>query len=97
VAFQLATIAKHFEALPRDPHHRDGDRHQQILAALRDSVQRANLTELCEVLPDQPHEGLAGFLSATLDQMMLLSDAIAHLYFSHATVSRALAQDEGAQ
>jgi uncharacterized alpha-E superfamily protein len=97
VAFQLATIAQHFEALPHDPNHRDGDRHQQILRDIRASIQSANLTELCEVLPDQPHQGLGGFLSRTLNQMMLLSDAIAHLYFSHATVSRALAQDEGTQ
>jgi uncharacterized circularly permuted ATP-grasp superfamily protein/uncharacterized alpha-E superfamily protein len=94
VAFQLDSIARHLTALPRDPHHPDGDRDRQILQTLRDSIQNANLAELCEVLPDQPHEGLAEFLSKILAQMMQLSDAVAHVYFSHATVSRALAQEE---
>lgn len=94
VAFQLGSIARHLGALPRDPHHPDGDRDQQLLLDLRASIQSANLEELCEVLPDQPHQGLALFLSKVLHQTAQLSDAIAHLYFSHATVSRALAQNE---
>ncbi len=93
VAFQLSAIAQHLAALPRDPNHPDGDRDEQLLVELRTSIQTANLAELCEVLPDQPHDGLAAFLSQILSQTAQLSDAIARLYFSHATVSRALVQD----
>lgn len=93
VAFQLAAIAQHLAALPRDPNHPDCDRDGQLLLELRTSIQTANLAELCEVLPDQPHEGLAAFLSEILSRTEQLSDAIARLYFSHATVSRALVQD----
>jgi uncharacterized alpha-E superfamily protein len=95
VAFQLAAIAQHLAALPRDPSDPDGDRDQQLLVKLRTSIQTANLAELCEVLPDQPHEGLATFLTEILSQTAQLADAIARLYFSHATVSRALVQDSG--
>jgi uncharacterized circularly permuted ATP-grasp superfamily protein/uncharacterized alpha-E superfamily protein len=93
VAFQLAAVAQHLAALPRDPTHPDGDRDQQLLVELRTSIQTANLAEFCEVLPDQPHEGLAEFLSEVISKTAQLSDAIARLYFSHATVSRALVQD----
>jgi len=93
VAFQLAAIAQHLAALPRDPSHPDAGRDQELLVELRTSIQTANLAELCEVLPDQPHEGLSAFLSEILSQTEQLSDAIARLYFSHATVSRALVQD----
>jgi uncharacterized circularly permuted ATP-grasp superfamily protein/uncharacterized alpha-E superfamily protein len=93
VSFQLAAIAQHLAALPRDPSHPDGDRDRELLLELRTSIQTANLAELCEMLPDQPNEGLAAFLSEILSQTEQLSDAIARLYFSHAAVSRALIQD----
>ena len=91
VAFQLGAIAQHLAALPRDPSHPDGDLDQELLLSLRTSIQTANLAELCEVHADQPHEGLEEFLSEVLGQIAHLSDAIAHLYFSHAAVSRAIA------
>ena len=94
VAFQLATIAQHLAALPRDTSHPDRGRDQELLMGLRTSIQTAHLAELCEVLTDQPQPGLAEFLSEILGKTAQLSDAIAHLYFSHATVSRALNQDE---
>jgi uncharacterized alpha-E superfamily protein len=94
VAFQLATIAQHLAALPRDNAHPDRGRDQQLLLGLRTSIQTAHLAEWCEVLADQPQQELADFLSEVLGRIAQLSDAIAHLYFSHATVSRALEPDE---
>jgi len=94
VAFQLATIAQHLAALPRDTSHPDRGRDQHLLLELRTSIQTTHLAELCEVLTDQPQQGLAEFLSEVHRKIAELSDAIAHLYFSHATVSRAVGQDE---
>jgi len=90
VAFQLATISQHLAALPRDPNHPDRDFVQESLVELRASIQTANLADLCEVLADEPQQGLTEFLSRILRQTSRLSDAIAHLYFSHATISPAL-------
>ena len=90
VAFQLATIAEHLAALPRDVNSPDRDHGQQLLSALRASIQAADLMDICALPTDVRRDGLGELLSIVLDETEEISDAIAHLYFSHATVSRAL-------
>jgi uncharacterized alpha-E superfamily protein len=92
VAFQLATIAKHLAALPHDATHPSCEHDNELLSGLRASVQMANLNELCTVPTGQRREGLAALLSDIFERATLLSDAVAHLYFSHATVSPVLWQ-----
>ena len=92
VAFQLATIAKHLAALPHDASHPSCEHDNELLQGLRASLQTANLNELCTVPAGERREGLAALLSDVLDRTTLLSDAIAHLYFSHAAVSPVLWQ-----
>jgi uncharacterized circularly permuted ATP-grasp superfamily protein/uncharacterized alpha-E superfamily protein len=90
VAFQLATIAEHLNALPRDATSPDRDHGQHLLLALRASIRAADLMDMCALPTDVRRDGLKDLLSIVLDETEEISDAIAHLYFSHATVSRAL-------
>ena len=92
VAFQLATIAKHLAALPHDATHPSCEHDNELLSGLRASLQAANLNELCTVADGQRREGLAALLSNVLERATALSDAIEHLYFSHAAVSPVLWQ-----
>jgi len=92
VAFQLAQLDQHLAALPRDNTQPDRNRDQRTLLRLRTSIQLADMTELCQVPPDQPRKALDALLADVLDQIALLSDAIARLYFSHAEFSRELGE-----
>jgi uncharacterized alpha-E superfamily protein len=90
VAFQLSTIAEHLNALPRDAGSPDRDHGQHLLFGLRASIRAADLMDMCALPTDVRRDGLKDLLSIVLDETEEISDAIAHLYFSHATVSRAL-------
>lgn len=92
VAFQFATIAKHLAALPHDASHPSREHDNELLSGLRASLQTANLNELCAVVEGQRREGLAALLSDVVDRATQLSNAIAHLYFSHAAISPVLWQ-----
>lgn len=92
VAFQFATIAKHLAALPHDATHPSREHDNELLSGLRASLQTANLNELCAVVEGQRREGLAALLSDVVDRATQLSNAIAHLYFSHAAISPVLWQ-----
>lgn len=92
VAFQFATIAKHLAALPHDATHPSREHDNELLSGLRASLQTANLNELCTVGDGQRREGLAALLSDVFERATQLSNAIAHLYFSHATISPVLWQ-----
>ncbi|MFZ0978758.1 MAG: circularly permuted type 2 ATP-grasp protein [Candidatus Acidiferrales bacterium] len=92
VAFQFATIAKHLAALPHDASHPSREHDNELLSGLRASLQTANLNELCAVVEGQSREGLAALLSDVVDRATQLSNAIAHLYFSHAAISPVLWQ-----
>jgi hypothetical protein len=59
-----------------------------LLLQLRASIQLANFLELCSLPPDQRRDSFEALLSGIQDQIGLLSNAIAQLYFSHAMVSR---------
>ena len=92
VAFQLAQLEQHLDALPRESRQPDRNRDRRTLLKLRTSIQLADLMELCQVPPDQPRSALHALLAEVIDQMALLSDAIARLYFSHAEFSRELGE-----
>jgi uncharacterized circularly permuted ATP-grasp superfamily protein/uncharacterized alpha-E superfamily protein len=87
VDFQLTHIDQHLAALPHDPSRPDGNYDQRLLMKLRASIQRANFVELFSVPDDLRRDEFDALLSGILDQIGLLSDAIAQLYFSPAVVS----------
>jgi len=88
VAFQLAAVAEHLNALPRGSESPDlhDNRDQQLLGAVRSLIKEEESTMRQNPAGGQ-HEALAQFLSDVLDHVLKLSDAIAHVYFSHVTVS----------
>jgi uncharacterized circularly permuted ATP-grasp superfamily protein/uncharacterized alpha-E superfamily protein len=88
VAFQLALIEQHLGALPRDTAHPDRNYDLRWLLKMRASIQLANFLELCSVPADQRRDAFDSLLSGIQDQIGLLSEAVALLYFSHAVVSR---------
>ncbi len=59
VAFQLATIAQHLAALPRDASHSDRRHDQQLLLGLRTSIQTAHLAQWCDALAEKPQQDMA--------------------------------------
>ncbi len=92
IAFQLARIHRHLAELPRDVTHPNGDHDQELLAELRTSIQTANLLELCSPPAGQGRGALGALLRRIAEQAGLISEAIAHLYFTHAAESRRLGQ-----
>jgi uncharacterized alpha-E superfamily protein len=88
VAFQLVRIDQHLAALPRDLSHPDRNYDQRLLLKLRTSIQLADFAELCAVGPGREREEFHDLLSGILNQIGQLSEAIAQLYFSHATASQ---------
>ena len=88
VAFQLAAVAEHLNALPRGSESPDlhDNRDQQLLVAVRALI-REEEAAMRQNPAARQHEALAQFLSDVLDHVRKLSDAIAHVYFSHVIVS----------
>jgi hypothetical protein len=74
--------------LPHDASHPDGNHDQRYLSTLRSSIQMADFVELCSAPDDRRRDEFDSLLSGILDQIGQLSEAIAHLYFSHAVFLR---------
>lgn len=87
VAYQLARIEQHLNALPRDTAHPDRNYDQRLLLNLRASIQLADFVELSCMPPDAGWDGFETLLSDILDQTNLLSEVIAQLYFTHDVMS----------
>ena len=91
-AFQLAQLEQNLDALPRESNQPDRNRDRLTLLKLRTAIQLADLMKICQVPADQPRAALHSLLSEVIDEIALLSDAIARLYFSHAEFSRELGE-----
>ncbi len=92
IAFQVARIIQHLAALPRDPVHPNGDRDQKLLVELRDAIQAADLLALCAPGSRDGREALEVFLERISEKTGQVSEAVAQMYFTHAAISRDLAQ-----
>jgi uncharacterized circularly permuted ATP-grasp superfamily protein/uncharacterized alpha-E superfamily protein len=88
VAFQFAAIDQHLTALPRDVSHPDRNVDQRVVLKLRTSIQLADFGELCAVPQGREREDFYALLSEVMEENARLSEAIAHLYFSHAAATR---------
>jgi uncharacterized circularly permuted ATP-grasp superfamily protein/uncharacterized alpha-E superfamily protein len=88
VAFQFALLDLHLGALPRDLSYPDRNVDQRQLLKLRTSIQLADFVELCSVGAGRERREFYVLLSEISAQIGQLSEAIAHLYFSHAVVSQ---------
>jgi uncharacterized alpha-E superfamily protein len=89
VAYQAEEILRHLEALPHDWMHPREGQDRQRAAKLRSSLQAADIEAACETNLGR-RVALDALLGGTLDELALLADAIARIYFTHATVPRGL-------
>ncbi len=89
VAYQAAEIVKHLDSLPHEwIHPREGEDRRRALQ-VRTSLQLADVAAACRVT-DGRRAGLETLLGATLEELSLLAEAIARIYFTHAAVPRGL-------
>jgi len=88
VAFQLATVGEHLNALPRGAESSDfhENRDQQVLGTVRALIQEEEAAMRQNQAQGQ-HEALAEFLPKVIDHVRKLSEAIAQVYFSHVILS----------
>ncbi len=88
VAFQFALLDLHLGALPRDASHPDRNVDQRLLLKLRTTIQLADFMELCSVGAGREREEFQAMMADIAAQTGQLSEAIAHLYFSHAVATQ---------
>jgi uncharacterized alpha-E superfamily protein len=82
LAFQLAELSRHLDALPQAG--RSGDRigERRIVLELRSGLQLADVRSLGDSEADGARPRLADLLGANVASLPLLSDAISRRYFS---------------
>lgn len=90
IAFQLAKVDSHLATLPRDTADPSRNQDQRLVLRLRTAIQLSDLIDLCVVPEGSRRARLEALLSEILEQSAVLSDAIAHLFFSHTDVSTKL-------
>ena len=93
-AFQLAGVEQHLATLPRDTTNPNRNQDQRRLLKLRTVIQLSDLVELCTVPEASRRTGLNTLLCEIQEQIGLLSDSIANLYFSHTDVSRRVGESQ---
>jgi hypothetical protein len=96
VAFQLAALAEHLGALPRDPAQLEPDNEQRIVAGLLSELRKADITSLCRRsrLGDRPD--LKSLIGRAAADLAALTTSITRTYFSHADVVRSVIAASGA-
>ena len=92
MAFQLLEIDRHLSALPRQSSQPDRERERKILLKVSSAIQLMDMRELSRTDPALFREALSSLMSEVAEQIALLSDVIAAIYFSHAEVSRQLSE-----
>jgi uncharacterized circularly permuted ATP-grasp superfamily protein/uncharacterized alpha-E superfamily protein len=92
MAFQLLEIDRHLSALPRQSSQPDRERERKILLKVSSAIQLMDMREICQTDPVLFREALNNLMSEVVEQIALLSDVIAAIYFSHAEVSRQLSE-----
>ena len=88
LAFQLKALTEHAAQLPRESHALSGFDEKQRLAALWARLRGADLTALTQAREAGMSAALDSLLSDVVTELGLVSNQLAHHYFSH-TVARA--------
>jgi uncharacterized alpha-E superfamily protein len=84
LAFQLALLADHAEALPRDPRAPSPTREQRLIAHMKEVIAGADLDTLGEPDANGGWAPLTTLLQSVEEDLRGLSNALTHFYFSHA-------------
>jgi len=91
LAFQLADLGEQFVCLPQLKPQAALDREQQLVAEALSRIRQADINALCLAEADHFRPALAKLLDAIASMLPMVSNAIAHGYFSLAQTSRQLA------
>ncbi len=81
VAYQVAGLMRHLEALPQQSGGNALTRERRIVLALQTAIRLADVTELATVGSDKVRPALATLLRQALKDLPELSDAISRRYF----------------
>ena len=93
VAYQLASMDRHLAMLPRDRAHPYRNQDQRILLKVTGLIQLNDMLQGRDMVA-QTDTQLDKMLATILEQMAMLSDVIAQMYFAHSAVPQALAGEE---
>ncbi len=89
IAFQIVSIARHIDALPRDQEKAILSREQRLIETLRGNIKLVDIQELCGTRNKRGKRVLIDRLLTRLEgSLYQLSDAIARSYFSHVLPTR---------
>lgn len=89
VAYQLAEIVQHLDALPHEASHPRQNPDRQRALELRTTLQTCDLLAVCEAAGGR-RPGLESLLPRILSGLAGISESIAGLYFTHAVVPQGL-------
>ena len=81
VAYQVAGLMRHLEALPQQMSGNVLSRERRIVLALQTAIRLADVNDLAEAGADGSRAALAALLQQALDDLPHLSDAISRRYF----------------
>jgi uncharacterized circularly permuted ATP-grasp superfamily protein/uncharacterized alpha-E superfamily protein len=84
LAFQLISLGRHVDRLPRDPRAPTRTREQKVIAKLSASLHEADINVLCQARSGGISGPLEVLLSGFAKELQAFSDALTHYYFTHA-------------
>lgn len=88
IAYQLAKLVAHVDALPRDSSQPVRRPDERIALSMLNSVRLAEVAELCVTSVDGQRKQLERLLQRFAEQLPRLSDAIANQYLIHSGIAR---------
>lgn len=81
VAYQVAGLMRHLEALPQQAAGNALSRERRIVLSLQTAIRLADVSELATASADGTRPQLAALLKQAVDELPHLSDAISRRYF----------------
>jgi len=90
VAYQVAAIEQHLQALPREVTHPQANPHIQRVLQLRTKLKLADLRQACDPGKSTTRDGLRQLMTETIDGLAEVTELVSQIYFSHAAISRRL-------
>jgi uncharacterized alpha-E superfamily protein len=93
LAYQLANLAEHVEALPRERTSAQRSEEQKLMLEMTTRLRLADMAELCELDDAHQRPALKELIDQFLGWLPNLSDALSRTYFSHTEPVRQLGDE----
>ena len=81
VAYQIAGLSRHLEALPQQTSSNALTRERRIVLALQTAIRLGDVNDLAAVSPGRERQAFAALMKQAIDGLPQLSDAISRRYF----------------